>query len=72
MHSEALLRMEKIQFVWSAQLKESAICSAVSRVFQNIKVLMTQIYFFQVKVSLCGTASDRDAVAFVLHCLLTL
>lgn len=71
MYSEILLRIEKIPLVWSAQLKESAICAVVCWVFQNIKVLMSQIWFFQVKVSLRSASSDRAVVTFVLHCLLT-
>lgn len=29
MHSETLLRIEKILLVWRAQLRESAVCAAV-------------------------------------------
>lgn len=61
MHSETLLRIKKIQFVWTAQLKESGICAAVSRGFPKHQVLINHIWFFQVKVS-CGNSSDRDVV----------
>lgn len=70
MHSETLLGIEKIQFVWTAQLKESVQWSV--EFFQNIRVLINRIWFFQVKVSLCGNSSDRAMVTFALHCLLTL